>query len=205
MSTEDSVVADGARVLRDPRSSGSADQPRGPRPAGVALAAAALLAATAWFAAGAGSALAVGAGDVEASVSVGPSTIAAGGLVVVAGSGLASESDRAIVLVGEGVTVELGSVRTDERGAFQVEFAVPSHVPPGTYELRALGDRAIAAQLTVATGAVSAGGVGRDVGVPSMALTNLILLGTAGIILVATGVFAWRAERIDRQLRARSS
>jgi len=171
----------------------------------VALAAAALLAATAWFVAGAGSALAVGAGDVEASVSVEPSTIAAGDLVVVAGNGLASESDRAIVLAGEGVTVELGSVKTDERGAFRAEFAVPSHVPPGTYELRALGDRAIAAQLTVTADAVSAGGVGRDGGAPSMALTNLILLGTAGIILVATGVFAWRAERVDRQLRARSS
>ena len=204
MSTENSAMADGARVLSDPRSSRRADRPRGPKAERFALAAAALLAATAWFVADDGSALAAGAGAVEASVSVEPSTIAAGGLVVVAGNGLASESDRAIVLVGEGVTVELGSVKTDERGAFEVEFAVPSHVPPGTYALRTLGDRA-AAQLTVTAGAVSAGSVGRDVGVPSMALTNLILLATAGIILVATGVFAWRAERIDRQPRARSS
>ena len=44
--------------------------------------------------------------------------------------------------------VEFGTVTTDAEGSFHKELVIPSHLPPGTYEFRAIGDET----LTVALG-----------------------------------------------------
>jgi hypothetical protein len=166
-----------------------------PKAVGFALAAVTLLTL------GGGTVLATNADLLEPSVSVTPSTLAAGGTIVVAGSGLEPMSDRVIEQAGQDLTVELGSVTADAAGAFQAEFAIPLHLPPGAYELRAIGDRILATQLTVTSG-VAGASAGQADDEASMVATTLILLAAAGIMLAAGGVVAWRAER---RLRVRSS
>jgi len=169
-----------------------------PRAAGFALAAVAILAL------GGGTVLAVDADLLEPSVSVTPSTLAAGGTIVVAGGGLEPMSDRVAVMAGQELTVELGSITADAAGAFRAEFTIPSHLPPGAYELQVIGDRILATQLTVTSG-VDVASAGQADDEASMVATTLILLAAAGVVLATTGIVAWRSERVERQLRARPS
>lgn len=171
---------------------------RWPRAAGFALAAVASLAV------GVATVLAVDTDAVEPSVTVTPSTLVAGGTIVVTGGGLEPMSDRVIMLAGEGLTVELGNVTADTTGAFQAAFEIPLHLPPGSYELRAMGERMAATQLTVTLGAATAGADQPDEEAPMVA-TTLILLAAAGAVLTAAGIVTWRSERVERQLRVRSS
>ena len=92
-------------------------------------------------------------GTGEETLQVEPSSITAGASVVLAGSGLEPETDRVLVLVGESLTVEFGTVRTDAEGMFSKELVIPSHLPSGTYELRAIGDETLVASLAVTAAA----------------------------------------------------
>src|SRR6266496_2999440 len=76
-------------------------------------------------------------GGGEAKIEVEPSSVTAGETVVLAGSGLEPDSDRVLVLAGENLTVEFGTVKTDAEGMFSKELTIPNHLPSGTYELRA--------------------------------------------------------------------
>ena len=93
--------------------------------------------------------LAHGGEEGEETFAVEPPTLEAGGTVVLAGSGLEPDSDRVLVLAGENLIVEFGTVRTDADGRFQKELIIPGHLPAGTYELRAIGDETLTVPLGI--------------------------------------------------------
>jgi len=78
-----------------------------------------------------------------------PSDVTAGQTVVLVGSGLEPDNDRVLVLAGQDLVVEFGTVRTNAEGMFQKELPIPSHLPSGIYELRAIGDETLTVPLTV--------------------------------------------------------
>ena len=86
-------------------------------------------------------------GTGEAKIEAEPSSLTAGDTVVLAGSGLEPNNDRVLVLAGEGLTVEFGTVTTDAEGMFSKELTIPSHLPSGNYELRAIGDETLTTTL----------------------------------------------------------
>jgi len=85
----------------------------------------------------------------EEKLEVEPSSVTAGESVIVAGSGLEADSDRVLLLAGENLIVEFGTVTTDAEGMFNKEVTIPSHLPPGTYEFRAIGDETLTVPLGI--------------------------------------------------------
>jgi len=142
------------------------------------------------------------AGTGEAKIQAEPSSLTAGGTIVLAGSGLEPNSDRVLVLAGEGLTVEFGTVKTDAEGMFSKELTIPSHLPSGNYELRAIGDETITTTL-----AVTAAGGGAQASPAANASNETVLarertpleLGSIVALVAlaaALGVLlVWRAER----------
>jgi hypothetical protein len=141
-------------------------------------------------------------GTGEAKIEVEPSSLTAGDTVILAGSGLEPDSDRVLVLAGEGLTVEFGTVRTDAEGMFSRELTIPGHLPSGNYELRAIGDEILTTPLAVTA---TAGGaqaspaanapietvVARERSPLELGaiLLLVVLAAAAGVLLV------WHAER----------
>jgi hypothetical protein len=127
--------------------------------------------------------------------------LTAGDSVVLAGSGLEPDSDRVLVLVGEDLTVEFGTVRTDADGMFSRELTIPSHLPSGSYELRAIGDETLTTPLaiTAAAGAAEASPAANDAGETVVARQRTPFELAVILALVAAAAFAggwlvWRAE-----------
>jgi len=151
-----------------------------------------------------GTALAVAAhqGNGEAKIEAEPSSLTAGGTVVLAGSGLEPDSDRILVLAGEGLTVEFGTIRTDAQGMFSKELTIPGHLPSGNYELRAIGDETLTAPLAVTAAAGNgeaspAANAANETVVsrqrsPADLSAILVLVGLAAVL---GGLMVWRAER----------
>jgi hypothetical protein len=149
-------------------------------------------------------AAAVSAHDPGGSgIEVEPASVTAGDTVVLAGTGLEPNSDRVLVLAGEDLVVEFSTVTTDAEGMFQVELTIPSHLPSGTYELRAIGDETltVALEITAAAGGAEASpgpnAVGETVVPRERAPIELALI----IVLVAVataigGLLVWGAERL---------
>ena len=73
-------------------------------------------------------------------VIVEPSAVTAGDAVILVGSGLEPNAERILALAGGGLVVDLGSVTPDAEGMFRIKLTIPSHLPSGIYELRAIGD-----------------------------------------------------------------
>lgn len=126
----------------------------------------------------------------------------AGDTVVLAGSGLEADSDRVLVLAGEGLTVEFGTVKTDAEGMFSRELTILSHLPSGNYELRAIGDETLTAHLAITE---AAGAAGASPGVNAANATvvarerapiELTLIVVFVVLSALLGlVLVWRAER----------
>ena len=141
------------------------------------------------------------AGTGEAKIQVEPVSVTAGVTVILAGSGLEPDSDRVLVLAGEGLTVEFGTVKTDAQGMFSKELTIPNHLPSGNYELRAIGDETLTTPLavTAAAGAAGASPATDDAKATVVARERtpiesaLILVFVAGAAVVG-GLFVWRAE-----------
>lgn len=140
-------------------------------------------------------------GSGEAEIVVEPAAVTAGDTVVLAGSGLEPENDRVLVLAGEALTVDLGTVKTDAEGMFQIELTIPSHLPSGTYELRAIGDEVltVALQVTAVAGGPDASQAPDDASnsvVPRdrSPLELAAILGLVALAAVAGGLLVWRAE-----------
>lgn len=155
----------------------------------------------------AGVATAHSGGDEE-SVQAEPSAVDAGQVVTFAGSGLEPDSDRVLVLAGNDLVIEFGTVRTDGEGMFAKELDIPSHVPTGSYELRAIGDETLTATLTVTgvaqtTAGANGGTAGAEMIVPRDRPTAEIgaMIAIAVLIVLAGILVAWRAERIGRLIR----
>ena len=92
-------------------------------------------------------------GDAASGISVEPSTVTAGGTVVLAGNGLEPDSDRQINLVGPDIVVPFPKATTDADGMFNVTLTIPAHLPAGTYTFQAIGDETLTADLTVTAAA----------------------------------------------------
>lgn len=92
-------------------------------------------------------------GSDESTLAVDPTTVTAGGTIVLAGSGMEPDDDRILVLAGSDMTIQLGTATTDAEGMFNQEIVIPAHVPAGAYELQAIGDETITTPLAVTAAA----------------------------------------------------
>ena len=147
-------------------------------------------------------------GTGEAKIEAEPATLTAGDTVVLAGSGLEPDDDRVLVLVGDGLTVEFGTVTTDAEGMFSKDLTIPRHLPSGDYELRAIGDETLTTAL-----AITAVTDGAEAAPPADAPDQTVVardrspLETGGILLIvlvaaAAGIFlVLRAERFRGDAR----
>jgi hypothetical protein len=170
----------------------------------------------------------VAAHEGEAELAVEPSTVTAGETVILAGGGLEPNSDRVLVLAGEDLIVEFGTVRTDAEGTFQKELTIPGHLPAGTYEFRAIGDETLTVPLGVleavpvvtspATNVTPAPGTtpaAHATPVPAATVEPVdptktvvprerspldlaLLLGFVALAVALGGLLVWRAERFRR-------
>lgn len=141
-------------------------------------------------------------GSGEEEVVVEPGDVTAGDTVILAGSGLEPNDERILALAGGDLVVDLGSVTTDAEGMFQIELTIPSHLPSGIYELRAIGDETVTAELGVSAVAGAEASPAPDdarqtvvprVRTPMELGLVLVLVALAA---VAGGVLVWRAERV---------
>lgn len=146
-------------------------------------------------------AVAAHSGSGEAKIEAEPSSLTAGGTVVLAGSGLEPDSDRVLVLAGEGLTVEFGTVKTDAEGMFTKELTIPGHLPSGNYELRAIGDETLTTPLAVtaaAGGEASPAANASDDAVVARQRGSVELGAILVLVALAAalgGFLVWRAER----------
>ena len=166
------------------------------RPISIALAVGlALAVGTTWM-------VAAHSGTGAAKIAAEPSSLTAGDTIVLAGSGLEPDSDRILVLAGEGLTVEFGTVRTDAEGMFSKELTIPSHLPSGSYELRAIGDETLTTPLAVTAaadgaGSPAAGRAGQEA-VVARDRSAIELASILAFVAIAAGLgllLVWRAER----------
>ena len=141
-------------------------------------------------------------GSGEEEIVVEPANVTAGDTVVLAGSGLEPDNDRVLVLAGQDLVVEFGSVRTDAEGMFSKELSIPSHLPSGTYELRAIGDETITTPLavTAVAGGAEASPAANDATQTVVARDRTpvelgLILALVSIAAVVGGLLVWRAER----------
>ena len=141
-------------------------------------------------------------GTGEPKIEAEPSSLTAGDTVVLAGSGLEPDSDRVLVLAGEGLTVEFGTVKTDAEGMFSKELTIPSHLPSGNYELRAIGDETltVAIAVTAPAGGAEASPAANDaqdvvVARDRSPVETASILAVVAITALFGAVLVWRAER----------
>jgi len=141
-------------------------------------------------------------GSGEAKIEVEPTSVTAGDKVVLAGSGLEPDNDRILVLAGEGLTIEFGTVKTDAEGMFSKELTIPSHLPAGNYELRAIGDETLTTPLglSAATGAAQPSSAANDakdmvIARERSSIESASILVFVAISAVFGGLLVWRAER----------
>ena len=139
-------------------------------------------------------------GTGEAKIEAEPSSLTAGDTLVLAGSGLEPDNDRILVLAGEGLTVEFGTVRTDAEGMFSKELTIPSHLPSGNYELRAIGDETLTTPLAVtATAGAAAPPAANDETTVVARERSSIELASILVFVALAAVLGclliWRAER----------
>ena len=148
-----------------------------------------------------GSAVTVLANGGGEGIAVEPSSVTAGDTVILAGSGLEPNNERVIVLAGQDLVVDFGTVTTDAAGMFQTELTIPSHLPSGVYEFRAIGDEILTASLAVTAAAGGAGSspVPNDLSntvVPRerTAIEFGVVLALAAAAALAGAFLVWRAE-----------
>lgn len=79
-----------------------------------------------------------------------PTTVTAGGSVLLAGANLEPNSERLVVLAGSHILIEFGTTPTDADGRLSLELPIPGHLPAGVYQVRAIGDETLTAELQVA-------------------------------------------------------
>ena len=145
-------------------------------------------------------------GDGEEKILVEPSSLTAGSTIILAGSGLEPDNERVLLLAGQDLVVEFGTVRTDAQGMFQQELLIPGHLPSGTYEVRAIGDETLAVPLavTAAAGADAPPATAEDQMVAVRARSPIelgILLAFVALTALAGVLLVWRAERFRGMAR----
>jgi len=141
-------------------------------------------------------------GSGEEEIIVEPANVTAGDTVVIAGSGLEPDNERVLVLAGQDLVVEFGTVVTDAEGMFSKELTIPSHLPSGNYELQAIGDETITTPLaiTAIVGGAEASPPEDDATQTVVARERTpfelaLILVLVAVAAVTGGVLVWRAER----------
>lgn len=146
-------------------------------------------------------------GSEGTALAVEPTSVTAGETVVLAGQGLEPGSERTLLLAGGDLLVDLGSVTTDADGMFQVTLTMPSHLPSGTYELRAIGDEVLTVPVAITGGSTPvtspAPGQQGDTIVPRerSPLELALILAFLVVSLGAGGFLVWRAESFRSEAR----
>lgn len=139
-------------------------------------------------------------GGTEPTVELDPPQVTAGGTVVIAGENMEPNSDRVIVLAGQRLIVEFGTVKTDAEGMFTLQVTVPSHLPSGIYQIQAIGDETISADLgvTAAAGMPSGEPVAQEEVQPRQmgGIGLVLLIALIGLLVVAGGWLVISAERL---------
>jgi hypothetical protein len=139
-------------------------------------------------------------GGTEPTVELDPIQVTAGGTLMIVGENMEPDSDRVIVLTGQQLIVEFGTVRTDADGMFSLEVTVPSHLPGGVYQVQAIGDETISAdvEVTAATGLPSAeSGAQEEVQPRNVEGIGLVLLiAVIGLLVLVGGWLVISAERL---------
>lgn len=139
------------------------------------------------------------------AVQVVPADVAAGGTVVFRGAGLEPDSDRDLVLAGDGMVVDLGIVETDAAGTFSEDVQVPGHLPTGAFELRAVGGETLTAALHVAGVAAGSSTSPTTASKPSISpdptwLEQVAFALFVAAFAVAGSLVAWKARRLSQTL-----
>lgn len=150
-------------------------------------------------------------GGAESGVAVEPTQVTAGNTVVFIGTGLEVNTDRTLVLVGGNLSIQLGTVTTSAAGAFEKEITIPNYLPSGQYQLQAIADETLSADINVTAvpgGAASsaAPAAGESLTPRSHSAGELVVLGLF-ILLVAVlgGWLVWRAETLGGRRAGRMS
>jgi hypothetical protein len=145
-------------------------------------------------------------GGTEPTVELEPAQVTAGGTVVIVGSNMEPNSDRVIVLAGQQLVVQFGTVKTDANGSFSLQATVPSHLPGGVYQVQAIGDETISADLEViaAAGMPSAGPVAQQQVQPRpvQGIGLVLLVAVVALLVLAGGWLVMSAERLAGHHRA---
>jgi hypothetical protein len=139
-------------------------------------------------------------GGTEPTVELEPAQVTAGGTVVIVGSNMEPNSDRVIVLAGQQLVVQLGTVKTDANGSFSLTVTCPSHLPSGIYQVQAIGDETISADLEViaAAGMPSAGPVAQQQVQPRHVegIGLALLVAVIALLVLGGGWLVISAERL---------
>lgn len=139
-------------------------------------------------------------GGTEPTVDLEPQQVTAGGTLMIVGENMEPNSERVIVLAGQRLIVEFGTVRTDAEGMFSLQVTVPAHLPSGVYQVQAIGDETISADLevTAAAGMPSAGPVAQEEVQPRNVegIGLVLLVALVGLLILAGGFLIGSAERL---------
>lgn len=136
----------------------------------------------------------------EARVVLEPAQVTAGDRLTIVGEGMEPNAERVVVLAGQQLVVQFGTLTTDAAGGFSLRVTVPAHLPAGVYQVQAIGDETISASLQVsaAAGAPAANAPPPEAIVPRpRAWLELGAMAVVLALLVGLGAYlALRAERL---------
>lgn len=150
-------------------------------------------------------------GGAESGVAVEPTDVTAGNTVIFTGTGLEASTDRTLVLVGGNLSIQLGTVTTTADGTFEQEITIPNYLPSGQYQLQAIGDETLSADVNVTAapgGAASsaAPAAGETLTPRPHSAGELVMLGLLVLLIAALGVWlVWRAEWIGGRRETREA
>lgn len=95
--------------------------------------------------------------DGGKGVVVKPLTPKPGDEITVQGDLLGPNGEVEVRVIGNGVDVDLGEVRTDAEGDFTAQLTLPADLKPGTYQLKATGAESVTTELRVVSASGTAG------------------------------------------------
>ena len=124
-------------------------------------------------------------GGEASGISVEPSSVTAGGTVVLAGKGLEPESERQLDLVGPDMIVTFPTATTDADGMFSTTLTIPAHLPAGTYTLQAIADETMTTELTV----TAAAGQAAAPEPANEAAALVVARSRSGVVVAAIAIF----------------
>lgn len=146
---------------------------------------------------------------VEPQLTLGAAAVRAGGSVTLRGSGLDPEREYPVILNSDPVL--LGTVTTDEEGAFDASLTIPASVPAGEHVIT-VGDASIPITVLAAEGTVDApptrliadeGQGGLELAATGADPAAASILGLVAAALLAAGAAAVRASRQPQRVRRR--